>query len=69
MQPFGGPWAHYARALGIPSLFGAAPGHGARATTSDEFFVLEGAGKVAGLIGLELYFMDLLRAVAETGAA
>jgi acetylornithine deacetylase/succinyl-diaminopimelate desuccinylase-like protein len=69
MQPFGGPWAHYARALGIPSLFGAAPGHGARATTSDEFFVLEGAGNVAGLIGLELYFMDLLRAVAETGAA
>ncbi|WP_170984991.1 M20/M25/M40 family metallo-hydrolase [Roseomonas sp. AR75] len=69
MQPFGGPWAHYARTLGIPTLFGAAPGHGARATASDEYFVLQGTEAVAGLLGLELYFVDLLQAVAETGAA
>jgi acetylornithine deacetylase/succinyl-diaminopimelate desuccinylase-like protein len=60
MQAFGGPWAHYGRVLGIPFLFGAAPGFGGRAATSDEFFVVDGGGKVAGLAELERWFVDLL---------
>lgn len=60
MQAFGGPWAHYGRALGIPFLFGAAPGFGARAATSDEFFVLRGDGRVADLATVEGFYADLL---------
>jgi len=64
MQAFGGPWAHYARTHGIPSVQGAAPGHGARAATSDEFFVLEGKGNIAGLAALEKHFARFLHAFA-----
>lgn len=60
MQGFGGPWAHYGRAFKIPFLFGAAPGFGARAATSDEFFVLKGDGKVADLATVEGFYADLL---------
>ncbi len=60
MQAFGGPWAHYGKALGIPSLQGAAPGHGGRVQTSDEFYVIEGNEKVAGLLELEQYFVDFI---------
>ena len=66
MQAFGGPWAHYARAFGIPFLFGGAPGFGGRAATSDEFFVVDGGGKLAGLEELELWFAALLCDMAKT---
>lgn len=65
MQAFGGPWAHFAKVFGIPSLMGAAPGHGGRGATSDEFFVVEGKGPVAGLATLEKHFADLLSAYAQ----
>lgn len=64
MQAFGGPWAHFARTHAIPSVQGAAPGHGARAATSDEFFVLDGTGPVMGLAGLEKHFARFLHAFA-----
>lgn len=60
IQAFGGPWAHYGKVLGVPSLQGGAAGHGARAATSDEYFVLEGHDKVAGLAGLERFYVDFL---------
>ncbi|WP_210483448.1 M20/M25/M40 family metallo-hydrolase [Microvirga antarctica] len=69
MQAFGGPWAHFGKTLGIPSLQGAAPGHGARAATSDEFFVLEGQGPVVGLAELEAHFVSFLYAYAGMGHA
>jgi len=66
MQAYGGPWAHYGKVFGIASVQGAAPGHGARSQTSDEFFVLQGSGPVAGLSALESYFVDFLDAYAAT---
>jgi len=68
MQAFGGPWAHYGRTLGIPFLFGGAPGFGGRAATSDEFFVIDGGGKVAGLAELEDCFVALLYRVGAATA-
>jgi acetylornithine deacetylase/succinyl-diaminopimelate desuccinylase-like protein len=65
IQAFGGPWAHFAKTYGIPSVQGAAPGHGARVATSDEFFVIEGKGPIAGLATLEKHFADFLVAYAE----
>ncbi len=65
MQGFGGPWAHFAKEFGIPSLQGGSPGHGARMATSDEFLVIEGDGKVAGLATIERYYADLIYASAD----
>jgi acetylornithine deacetylase/succinyl-diaminopimelate desuccinylase-like protein len=65
IQAFGGPWAHFGKVLGVPSLQGGAPGHGARAATSDEFFVLAGTDKIAGLVELENYYVDFLRNCAK----
>jgi acetylornithine deacetylase/succinyl-diaminopimelate desuccinylase-like protein len=65
VQGFGGPWAHFAKVFGIPSLQGGSPGHGARMATSDEFLVIEGKGDVAGLAALERYYVDLLYAYAD----
>ena len=60
MVAFGGPWAHVPRMLGIPGLRGAGPGFGDRAATSNEFYVVEGDGKVAGLADTENFYVDLL---------
>jgi acetylornithine deacetylase/succinyl-diaminopimelate desuccinylase-like protein len=68
MQAFGGPWAHFAKVFGIPSIMGAAPGHGARVPTSDEFFVIEGKGPIAGLAAVEKHFVDFLVAYATASA-
>jgi acetylornithine deacetylase/succinyl-diaminopimelate desuccinylase-like protein len=65
LQAFGGPWAHYGREFGVPSLQGAAPGHGGRGATSDEFYVLEGNDKIAGLLELELHYLAFLKKYAE----
>jgi acetylornithine deacetylase/succinyl-diaminopimelate desuccinylase-like protein len=65
VQGFGGPWAHFAKVFGIPSLQGGSPGHGARMATSDEFLVIEGKGGVAGLAEIERYYVDLLYAFAD----
>jgi acetylornithine deacetylase/succinyl-diaminopimelate desuccinylase-like protein len=64
MVAFGGPWAHVPKALGIPALRGAAPGYGDRTATSNEFFVIEGDGIVAGLADAEKFCVDLLYAYA-----
>lgn len=60
MVAFGGPWAHVPKVLGIPALRGAGPGFGDRAATSNEFYVVEGDGKVAGLADTENFYVDLL---------
>ena len=64
IQAFGGPWAHFGKVFGIPSLQGGAPGLGARAATSDEYFVLEGNERIAGLAELEGYYNAFLDAYA-----
>ncbi|MDR3474286.1 MAG: M20/M25/M40 family metallo-hydrolase [Devosia sp.] len=68
VQAFGGPWAHFAKHLGIPSLQGGSPGHGARIATSDEFLVIEGDGKVGGLAEIERFYVDLMYQFAEETA-
>jgi acetylornithine deacetylase/succinyl-diaminopimelate desuccinylase-like protein len=60
MVAFGGPWAHIPKALGIPALRNSALGYGDRAATSNEFYVVEGDGKVPGLAEIERYYVDLL---------
>ena len=60
MVAFGGPWAHVPGMLGIPALRGAGPGYGERMATSNEFYVIEGDGKVAGLADIEKFYVDLL---------
>ena len=68
IQAYGGPWAHFGKVLRVPSLQGGAPGLGLRAATSDEFFVLEGKDKIAGLAELENYFIDFLRNCSGSGS-
>jgi acetylornithine deacetylase/succinyl-diaminopimelate desuccinylase-like protein len=66
IQPFGGPWAGVAQRLGVPSLGGAALGYGANGGGSaNEYYVIESANNVAGLVGAETYLVDLLTNVAE----
>ena len=65
MVGFGGPWAHVPRSLGIPGLLGGAVGYGDRAATTDEFFVIDGGGRVGGLEDLENFFVDLAYAYAS----
>jgi acetylornithine deacetylase/succinyl-diaminopimelate desuccinylase-like protein len=68
IQAYGGPWAHFGKVFQVPSLQGGAPGLGARAATSDEFFVLEGKDRVAGLAQLENYYVDFMRTAETVGS-
>jgi acetylornithine deacetylase/succinyl-diaminopimelate desuccinylase-like protein len=66
IQPFGGPWAHVPRALGVPAVNGAALGYGAGGGSgADEYFVLESDGDVAGFIEAERFCVDLVLRYAE----
>jgi acetylornithine deacetylase/succinyl-diaminopimelate desuccinylase-like protein len=65
MVAFGGPWAHLPKALGIPALRNSALGYGDRAATTNEFYVVEGDGKVPGLAETERFCVDLLYNYAE----
>src|SRR6185295_15408938 len=60
MVSFGGPWAHVPKMLGIAALRGPGPGFGDRAATSNEYYVVEGDGNVAGLANTENFYVDLL---------
>ena len=68
IEPGGGPWTVVPNAFDVPCLRGAAIGGGNRAAT-DEFMVIEGDGKVAGLADVEKYLVDLLTVYAEHGSA
>lgn len=66
IQPFGGPWAHVPRALGVPAINGGGLGHGARGGgAADEYFVLESDSGVAGLLEAERFCVDLVFKFAE----
>jgi acetylornithine deacetylase/succinyl-diaminopimelate desuccinylase-like protein len=61
IQPFGGPWAHLPRRLGVPALFGGALGYGANGGgLADEFCVIDSDANVAGLVEAECFYADLL---------
>ena len=62
IQAGGGPWTVLPNAFSVPCLRGAIPGYGVGG--DDEYFVIEGNGKVAGLVDVEKAHVDLLYKVA-----
>ncbi len=54
----------YTRRLGLPAG-GGALGHGARAHSDDEYVVIEGNGKVAGIVEAEQSIVDMIYAYAS----
>jgi acetylornithine deacetylase/succinyl-diaminopimelate desuccinylase-like protein len=53
------PQWEYTRRLGLP-VCGGALGHGSRAHSDDEYIVIEGDGKVAGIVESEQSIVDLI---------
>ena len=62
IQAGGGPWTVVPNAFGVPCIRGGVPGHGTGG--DDEYFVIEGNDRVAGLADVEKYHVDLLDRVA-----
>ncbi len=60
------PQWEYTRKLGLPAG-GGALGHGSRAHSDDEYIVIEGNGKVGGIVESEQSMVDLLYAYANWG--
>ncbi|HEY3131092.1 MAG TPA: M20/M25/M40 family metallo-hydrolase [Acidobacteriota bacterium] len=58
------PQWEYTRRLGLPAG-GGALGHGSRAHSDDEYIVIEGNGKVGGIVESEQSMVDLLYAYAS----
>jgi acetylornithine deacetylase/succinyl-diaminopimelate desuccinylase-like protein len=65
LVPFGGPWAHLPKQMGLPALRGVGLGYGDRAATSDEYFVIQGSGPIPGLAEVESFYVDLLYNYAQ----
>lgn len=64
IEPGGGPWTVVPNAFDVPCLRGATIGGGNRSPVN-EFMVIEGDGKVAGLAEVEKYLVDLLLAYIQ----
>ena len=65
MQPGGGPWTVVPNAFQVPCVRGGAIGGGGRGN-ADEYMIIEGDGKVAGLAESEKYLVDLIYAIAQS---
>ena len=65
IQGGGGPWTVVPNMFDVPCVRGGGIGGGA-GKPIDEFVVIEGDGKIAGLAEAEKYFVDLLYNFAET---
>ncbi len=63
IQAGGGPWTVVPNVFGVPCLRGGAPGHGVGG--DEEYFVIDGNEKVAGLADVEKFHVDALFNVAE----
>jgi acetylornithine deacetylase/succinyl-diaminopimelate desuccinylase-like protein len=72
IQSGGGPWTAVPKAFGVPCVRGGVIGGGA-ARAADEYIVIEGDGKVAGLSEAEKFMVDMLfdyaAALASPGSA
>lgn len=64
IQAGGGPWTVVPNRFGVPCIRGGAIGGGGGSV--DEYLVIEGDGKVAGLADTEKYHVDLLYAFARS---
>jgi acetylornithine deacetylase/succinyl-diaminopimelate desuccinylase-like protein len=60
----GGPWTAVPNAFDVPCVRGGVIGGGNRGNV-DEYMVIEGDGKIAGLAEVEKYLVDLIYAVAD----
>ncbi|MGD9147160.1 MAG: M20/M25/M40 family metallo-hydrolase [Anaerolineae bacterium] len=68
IQAGGGPWTAVPNAFGVPCIRGGAIGGGGRGNV-DEYMVIEGDGKVAGLADVEKYLVDLVYAFCQQEGA
>jgi acetylornithine deacetylase/succinyl-diaminopimelate desuccinylase-like protein len=64
MQPGGGPWTVVPNAFHVPCVRGGVIGGGGRGNVN-EYMVIEGDGKVAGLADVEKYLVDLVYNYAQ----
>jgi acetylornithine deacetylase/succinyl-diaminopimelate desuccinylase-like protein len=64
----GGPWTAVPNSLNVPCVRGGAIGGGGRSPI-DEYMIIEGDAKMAGLADQEKYLVDLIYAVTEAVAA
>jgi acetylornithine deacetylase/succinyl-diaminopimelate desuccinylase-like protein len=58
------PEHQFTRRLGLPAVSGGL-GHGGRAHSDDEYLVIEGNARVAGIVRAEQSFADILYAYAS----
>ena len=61
----GGPWSIFSEEFGMPVLRDVGLGHG-RAGATDEYLVVEGRGKVAGLVEMALSHVEVMLRLAQT---
>ena len=59
----GGPWSIFTEQFGIPVLRDVGMGHG-RASATDEYLVVEGAGKVGGIVEMAMSHAELMLRLA-----
>jgi acetylornithine deacetylase/succinyl-diaminopimelate desuccinylase-like protein len=64
----GGPWSVFATEFGMSMLRDIGLGHG-RASATDEFLVVDGAGKIGGMVDMALSHVELMMRVAGMGPA
>jgi acetylornithine deacetylase/succinyl-diaminopimelate desuccinylase-like protein len=64
IQAGGGPWTAVPNAFDVPCIRGGTIGGGGRGSV-DEYMVIEGDGKVAGLADVEKYLVDLVYAFCQ----
>jgi acetylornithine deacetylase/succinyl-diaminopimelate desuccinylase-like protein len=69
MQGYGGPWSIFARDFGAAVVFASGVGHGEGVGLPDEYIVLDGGGKVAGLREMERFYVDVVTTYASTAHA
>ena len=63
-QGGGGPWSLFKSELGIPIVRQAGLGGGGRRDRGDEYLLIDGDGKVAGLAEAEKSQVDIVHAYA-----
>lgn len=60
MQGFGGPWSIFRSDFDAPVVFATGIGHGGGVGAPNEYFVIDGGGKVNGLREIQHFCVDLL---------
>jgi acetylornithine deacetylase/succinyl-diaminopimelate desuccinylase-like protein len=63
MSGGGGPWSLFAHEFGIPVFRDVGLGHG-QALATDEYLVIEGSGKVAGMVDMAISYVELMQRLA-----